>query len=1087
MNPNFFSLLDAAKFCPLSLQAPDAWCGHIPFAAWLIKTISPNIFVELGTHTGNSYFSFCQAVQEEKLSTKCYAVDTWEGDFHAGSYGEEIFEYVNGHHQIHYSAFSRLLRMRFDDAVQYFSDGSIGLLHIDGLHTYEAVKHDFETWLPKLAPGAIVLLHDTNVRGNDFGVWKLWEELQTVYPSSFEFLHSNGLGVLQLNTWAPTKQLEWLNPNSSDQKLLKDYFSALGTQHVERLALSQSKASSDYVNDRLVEKSLQVAELEQAIAKQESQLETHQQAILDRESRMRFLTKKLEEQTEHITNIGKTIVKLETEIAAYHTAAINHTEIIRQMHDSHSWLVTKPFRAISKILRGTASIFSRLTIVNLLRLWRLLKPHLYVVLTNPRRLQTKLFFFSLAWRQAGIRGVLARLEESKNLTARTIQHENPHATSLMQYVAESADRLTFCPVQHQHKVSVIVPVYRGIDETTRCIYSVLNSTNASDYDLIIINDASPEAEIGTFLQSLTDNYPHIKILTNRENLGFVGTVNKGMKLNTDADIVLLNSDTIVANDWLDRLVAQAYSATTIGTVTPFSNNATICNYPDLDGWKTIPNSETVENLDSAFSSANSGGRIDIPTAVGFCMYIKRRCLQEVGYFDETAFGKGYGEENDFCLRASNKGWRHILAADIFVFHEGEISFSESAAAKKAHAMGVIRKRYPDYERIIKSHIMLNLSYPYRVAATASRYRTGEQPVVLFITHRFGGGTEKHVHDLANAVSSRGIRVLFLRPANGQHGCDLTLESYVKDDRLKVDLSSKNLLLLSKFLMAFGLTKVHVHHTIEFSFSIEDLLKLIGIEYDITIHDYYSICPRINLVIPGKGSCNTPTIDECNACIAMEPSPSCRAEITWWRAQFSSLLNGANKVYCPSNDTARRLREHFPSAPIMVVPHEIILTPPARVIKTTRKFRRFAILGVLAEHKGLSLLEEMLSIVDKNHTLIEFVLIGYAERAISKSQHLTQLGAYQQSDLPALIEKVDPDAILFLARCPETYSYTLSTAILSGRPLVVSDIGALPERVGLMSNSFIFPHNYSGCELVHYLMSLPLGGNEVNSSDDIDDK
>ena len=160
MNQN--KLLDIASFSPDLLESPNAWIGHLPFAAWVMQGVSPQIFVELGTHSGNSYFSFCQSVAENNLPTKCYAVDTWQGDAHAGQYNDEIFDGVNTYNEERYAGFSKLLRMTFDDALSHFADESVELLHIDGLHTYEAVRHDFETWLPKLAPGAVVLFHDTN-------------------------------------------------------------------------------------------------------------------------------------------------------------------------------------------------------------------------------------------------------------------------------------------------------------------------------------------------------------------------------------------------------------------------------------------------------------------------------------------------------------------------------------------------------------------------------------------------------------------------------------------------------------------------------------------------------------------------------------------------------------------------------------------------------------------------------------------------------------------------------------------------------------------------------------------------------------
>lgn len=266
------SLIETASSTPTSLQAPNAWCGHLPFAAWLIRLLEPKIFVELGTHTGNSYFAFCQSVSEAGLATKCYAVDTWRGDAHTGYYGDEVFNQVNAHNQAHYASFSRLLRMTFDDAKDYFSDASIELLHIDGFHTYEAVKHDFEAWLPKLAPGAVVLFHGTNVREHGFGVWKLWEELQKRYPNNLEFLHSHGLGVIQLDGATDAKKLAWLDVNSAEQQLLKNYFAALGARQLERFELGQTKTQVTNLTQAVAERDEQIARLNQAVAERDGQI-----------------------------------------------------------------------------------------------------------------------------------------------------------------------------------------------------------------------------------------------------------------------------------------------------------------------------------------------------------------------------------------------------------------------------------------------------------------------------------------------------------------------------------------------------------------------------------------------------------------------------------------------------------------------------------------------------------------------------------------------------------------------------------------------------------------------------------------------
>jgi predicted O-methyltransferase YrrM len=177
----------------------SAWQGHIPFAYWLVGHTKPNSIVELGTHMGGSHFAFCDSVQKNKLQTQCYAIDTWEGDDHAGHYSEEVYEFVSGYNQ-KYSRFSHLLRMRFEEAVGQFEDGSIDILHIDGFHTYEAVRGDFETWRPKLKPDAIILFHDISRDHADFGVKRYWQELKDQFPGQhFSFSHSHGLGVLSLD------------------------------------------------------------------------------------------------------------------------------------------------------------------------------------------------------------------------------------------------------------------------------------------------------------------------------------------------------------------------------------------------------------------------------------------------------------------------------------------------------------------------------------------------------------------------------------------------------------------------------------------------------------------------------------------------------------------------------------------------------------------------------------------------------------------------------------------------------------------------------------------------------------------------
>ncbi|WP_239350282.1 HAD-IA family hydrolase [Snodgrassella communis] len=249
-----FQINNSMMIEPRKLTWPYGWCGHIPFVSWLIEEQRPNVIVELGTHSGNSYLAMCQAVAENGIGTKCYAVDTWKGDEHAGNYGEEVFNQLAKYHNKHYAGFSNLMRMTFDEANTYFSEKSIDLLHIDGFHTYDVVEHDFKNWLSKMSENGIVLFHDINVRERNFGVWKLWEELCTQYPN-YEFKHSHGLGVLFVGNASHSILNEKLKTEHiNSDALVASLFARLGELVCLKTELNVNEHSSqDELNANIVQ------------------------------------------------------------------------------------------------------------------------------------------------------------------------------------------------------------------------------------------------------------------------------------------------------------------------------------------------------------------------------------------------------------------------------------------------------------------------------------------------------------------------------------------------------------------------------------------------------------------------------------------------------------------------------------------------------------------------------------------------------------------------------------------------------------------------------------------------------------------
>jgi glycosyltransferase involved in cell wall biosynthesis len=449
-------LITAASFSPHSLQFPNAWVGHIPFAAWVIQEVSPKIFVELGTHSGNSYFAFCQSVAEAALSTKCYSVDTWQGDEHAGEYTDEIFRKVNAHNQENYISFSRLLRMTFDTAVAHFEDKSIELLHIDGLHTYEEVKHDFETWLPKLAPGAVVIFHDISVRERNFGVWKLWEELQICYPNNIGFAHSHGLGVLQLNNAPEDNRLRWLHPNTPEKQQLVKYFAALGSRQLERFDLvelnelkqhaanlTEAVAGRDghviNLNQVLAERDSQIISLNQILAERDSQIISLNQILAERDGQIINFNQVLAERDSQIINFNQVLAERDSQIISLNQILVEQVtslESIEQrmsalerkiadLYQSTSWRITSPLRIFKIKARRAKYISAQLMTLSG---WQL-------VLSKFRTLMYEVFYKHKLKRE------IAQLQKKSETEHELAEKTDPHAAEKVCSVAAPHKRI----------------------------------------------------------------------------------------------------------------------------------------------------------------------------------------------------------------------------------------------------------------------------------------------------------------------------------------------------------------------------------------------------------------------------------------------------------------------------------------------------------------------------------------------------------------------------------------------------------------------------------------------------------------------
>ncbi|WP_276200187.1 class I SAM-dependent methyltransferase [Chelatococcus sp. XZ-Ab1] len=306
-------VLQRSMFWRPAYLAKSAWLEHLPFAFWLTEAHRPRVFVELGTHYGASYFAFCQAVERLALDTRCYAIDTWKGDEHAGFYGEEVHAAVRTHNDAHYSGFSRLVRSTFDEALDHFADGSIDLLHIDGLHTFEAVSHDFESWRGKLADDAVVIFHDTNVRERGFGVARLFEDLKAQYPT-FEFVHGHGLGVVGLGKTqkAPLRRLFEADGHAASRQAIREVFARLGRGCADAFAAQRRDDNEKQLSADLAAARKQLAELKASAEGREAQADAQVKSL---EAAVKRLEAEADERVRDLEALSRRLADNEAEAA----------------------------------------------------------------------------------------------------------------------------------------------------------------------------------------------------------------------------------------------------------------------------------------------------------------------------------------------------------------------------------------------------------------------------------------------------------------------------------------------------------------------------------------------------------------------------------------------------------------------------------------------------------------------------------------------------------------------------------------------------------------------------------------------------
>lgn len=615
------------------------------------------------------------------------------------------------------------------------------------------------------------------------------------------------------------------------------------------------------------------------------------------------------------------------------------------------------------------------------------------------------------------------------------------------------------PASHTKRLSVVIPVYADVAATRTCIESVLRECRADTGSVIIVNDNPGDMAIAELVDSF-QRHENVFVLRNARNEGFIASVNRGMDFARAGDVLLLNADTELFPGALQEMQRVLRAGPAIGTVTAMSNNATLFSYPHPTLAADRLDDASWADLAAVALRANAGATVDVPTAHGFCMLIRREVIDEIGLFD-PAFGRGYAEENDFSLRASDRGWRHVVAGGALVLHEEARSFGAEKAALVAANLEILGRRFPEYagriDRFAKADPVRRLRWPLDLERLR-RLFAGGRDMRLCITNWLDGGTLRAAQDIDAVVHATDT--LTVRVTCGRDGMIVLTTDAL---RLRAVFAPSESDILFEALATLPLKRTIVHQLLGFD---QDFVRrldrfLTGRDSIFHVHDFYYACPRVTMIDATGTFCGGAAADRCVRCVEMDgPHAAHRMEAVTpaeHRSLFEGLLSRAARVIVPSGDAAERLGALLPSVNAVAVPHPQTETAfPIGVRRGTAQ--DICLLGAIGPHKGSHTLLALARYARINHPDMRFHVLGFTniDLELEAVGNVSISGQYEPGDLPALIGDTGARMALFLHGWPETFSYTLTEAVSLGLIPIVPDIGAPAERVRQAGFGVVYP-------------------------------
>lgn len=609
------------------------------------------------------------------------------------------------------------------------------------------------------------------------------------------------------------------------------------------------------------------------------------------------------------------------------------------------------------------------------------------------------------------------------------------------------------------RIILIMPIYNALDLLPEALDRVITHTNLP-FRLILIEDCSSDARVRPWLrdwvQAQDSQHPgRVSLLENERNLGFIKSVNRGFDLaqsEGDAALVLLNSDAMVPAGWAERLTAPL-SDPQVATVTPMSNDAEIFTAPVICTHAALEDGQG-DAIDARLQAQISARPPDVvaPTGVGFCMALRRDWLDRVGGFD-TSFGRGYGEEVDWCRRAAAQGGCHVVVPGLFVEHRGGASFGDEKLALVQKNNAIIAARYPGYDRMVKEFIRDDpLVTPRLVAALAwADSLLGLEELPVYIAHSLGGGAENYLQDrIASTAASVVVRL------GGAWRCRIEFNS----PKGRLIANTDDLDLVVRLLTGVAKRRIVYSCAVgdpDLSALPDFLLRLAGdAPIDVLFHDYLPISPSYTLLDHDGTYRGVPTLGHVDRAHRYRCPDGRLIRLSEWRAAWGKVVERAVRLVVFSHASADIVATAFPqvSARIHRHPHNLLRTiPPLSVPDGDGQV--IGVLGAIGPQKGAAVLSALSKRL-RNRPDIGLVLIGRIAPGFPLSNGVPVHGAYEIEDIPSLAMRYGVTQWLIPSVWPETFSYTVNECLATGLPTLAFDLGAQGEAVLAADNGVLVP-------------------------------